>query len=466
MSLARPLVAALAAAALAPAPARAGAALVARTETSDGGGLAIEDPSGIASLPNGHFVVVDDHSEGSPRFRGENLWELDLAARRSVRAQDLRPVTSEPSDVAFCAQLDALVVADDDALRLLLFSPAGEPRGAIDLAAAGAKDPEGVACDAQGGRIFVADGKARQVLELANDGALVRRLDLSGLPFANAQGIAWDAARERLILVSDEPPALFELDRDGSLVAAQDLVALGARRPRGLSLGPASEGRGTSLYVADAGERHVPDGRILEVALGARPAGARVRTALAGDVDGFGFRGDEPGFAQGDLDHDGLLEPGERLPDAPLAEPPRDAGDPPGTDAPVLVGESQPLRIDLPVELGGGEPVWARLTLVVGGARALPGRRSIVRADGRLLGELIPARDDRIVAGRIGATLLELPPAALRELRDGRLRVEIAREPGSGENRLWLDFVRLEVAVAPAAPPARPQAAPKKGGNS
>jgi hypothetical protein len=132
----------------------------------------------------------------------------------------------------------------------------------------------------------------------------------------------------------------------------------------------------------------------------------------------------------------------------------------------VTVREAQPLALDLALPLRGAEPVWARLTLVVGGARALPGRRSVVRADGRLLGELIPTREDRIHAGMIGATVLELPPAALRDLRDGRLRIEIAREAGTGENQILVDFARLEVATAPAAPPTRPHGAPRKGGDS
>jgi hypothetical protein len=465
---------ALAAASLAAAgDARAGAALVARTELFDGSRLRIESPSGITRLPDGRFAIVDAEIERSPRFRSENLWEVDLAGRRSLRSVDLTGVTAEPSDVAWCPPLDALLVTDDDELRLHRISRSGAPAEAIDLAALGARDPEGVACAPEIGRIFVADGKGRQVLELTLEGAPVRRIDLSGSPFRSAEGIGWDPARGRLLVVSDDPPALFELTREGSLVAAFDLEQLGLVRPGGVTLAPAGSGPGTSLYVVDGGVRQEADGRIFELALSLRPERATSRTQLLGDVDGFGFRGDEPGFALGDLDHDGLLEPGERLPDAPLERPARDPADVSGTDEPVAVGEGRPLVLEHALALGSEEPVWARLSLVVGGARALGGRRNVVRADGHLLGEVLPTRDARIHPGMIGATVLELPPEALRDLRDGHLRVEIAREPGTGSDELWVDSSRLEVSTVPARAPASPSAPPgggpgalNKGGDS
>jgi hypothetical protein len=455
--------AALAAAALAPAaPSRAGVALVARTETC-GGDLHVEDPSGIAALPGGAFAVVDAGIERSPRFRGESLWEIDLGARSRRRALDLTPVTREPSDVTWCADREALLVTDDDELLLHVLSRSGERRATLDLGRVGARDPEGVAC-AGAGAVLVADGKGGEVLELSPAGALVRRIDLSELPVENAEGIAFDPESGGLLLVSEDPPSLVELTRDGALVAAHDLRRLGAERPRGVALAPAADGRGTSVYVADGGEPGEADGRIFELARVRRPAGAPVRTGLVGDVDGFGFRGDEPGFARGDLDGDGLLESGERLPEAAAGPAQRDPGDAPGTDAPVEVSEGHPLVLEHALELGGAEPVWARLTLLVGGARALGGRRSAVRADGHLLGEVLPTLGKHLHPGMIRASVLELPPAALRDLRDGRLRVEIAREPGTGSDELWIDFSRLEVAVA--APPNAARGALRQGGDS
>ena len=47
------------------------------------------------------------------------------------------------------------------------------------------------------------------------------------------------------------------------------------------------------------------------------------------------------------------------------------------------------------------------------------------------------------------ATVIELSPASLRELADGELRVEIARDPASGDDDVMVDYSSLEVAVAP-----------------
>jgi uncharacterized protein YjiK len=445
--------------------ARAGAALVARMPIS-GTGPSVADPSGIAHLASGRFAVVGADA---------SLWEIDAQSGTSRRVVDLSGVVRHPSDVAWCAGRGTFLVTDDDEARLHELEASGARRATIDLAALGAEDPEGVACAADPDRLFVADGKARQVLELGPDGRLVERFGVH-LPFESAEGIAWDPASDHLLLVSDDPPALVELTRNGSLVAIHDLFGLGAVHPRGIALVRAEGGDGTRIWLIDAGAEAASDARILELSIVRRPPGARLRTNLAGDVDGFGFEGDEPGFALGDLDHDGLLEPGERLPSARAWPDRRDPDDPPGTDAPVSLCEKSPLVVEHALELGGAEPAWGRLTLVVGGARALPGWRSVVSADGRVLGEVVPTRDDRLYAGTIGANVLELSPPALRALRDGRLRVEIAREAGTGCDDVMLDFSRLEVALAGAtapAPPARRSSAPAlsgalddRGGNS
>jgi hypothetical protein len=182
-----------------------------------------------------------------------------------------------------------------------------------------------------------------------------------------------------------------------------------------------------------------------------RPRGARTLVDWVGDADGFGFQGDEPGFAAGDLDHDGLLEPGERLPARPGAEEPpfdnRSPEDGAAMDVLLPVGEGAPLRLTHAIPLGGALPQWARLTLAVGDARALPGARSLVRADGRLVGEIVGTRGERLHAGTIELTILELPPQTLLDLADGAVRVEIARAPGTGSDDIMLDYSRLEVAV-------------------
>ncbi|MEN8184116.1 MAG: SdiA-regulated domain-containing protein [Myxococcota bacterium] len=433
--------------------ASAGAALVGRTEIWREEGPHIRNAAGVAWVGEpARLSVIDGDAAGAGPAR---LFELDLSGLEPARAQELAAFAEEASGLAHDPTKDAFFVSDDDALRLYRVDRRGRRLATLDLGRVGARDPEGVAYGPGIDRLFVADGRARRVLELDTSGGLVASVDLEPLGVQAAEGIAYDADSDHLLVVSDDAPAIFEITRDGTLVGSYDLLELGILRPRGLALAPVRRGSGPAaprhVFVADAMNPDHRDGRIVEVALGHRPEGARVETTLLGDVDGFGFRGDEAGFPSGDLDHDGLLEPGERLPlSAGGAFPDRrELSDPPTTDLGFEVSESRPLVLEVVLDPSDEAPLWARVTLVVGGARALPGRRNLVRADGWLLGEVIPTRDDRIHAGMIGSSVLELPPAALRELTDGRLRIELTRAPGSGSDTVMVDYCRLEVAFAP-----------------
>jgi len=433
--------------------AHAGVALVRRIETWTGEGPRIGNPSGLARLASGSLLVVDAEVDETPPPAAVNFWELEPGGRRARRALDLSAFIRQPSGLAHHAARGSLYVIDDDALRLYELDAGGRPVLHFDLAALGARDPEGLAFDARREHLYVADGRGRQVLELTTAGALVSSFSLAEAGIEEAEGIAHDPATDHLYVVSDRDGLLVEVTRRGELVAAHSLVELGAVRPHGLTLARAGDAPGeTRFLVADAMSRHHPDGRILEVALMRRPTDARHVTSLVGDVDGFGFRGVEPQFARGDLDHDGLLEAGERLPLSGRRPGEtldnRDPADDPATDLLRSVREDAPLRFEHRIEVGGQSAAWARLTLLVGDARALPGARTQVLADGRLVGELIPTRDKRLHAGAIAATVLELPPDVLRDLGDGALRVELTREAGSGSDELMLDYSRLEVAVA------------------
>ncbi len=436
--------------------ARGGVALVRRIDTWNGSGLRIANPSGLAFVPStGSFWIADEQAGRGAGPRAEDAWEVDLAAPRVLRVLDLTPASYGASDLAYHPGRGTFFLTDDDALRLVEVDLEGRAVATTDLGELGAHDPEGIACDPAGDRLFVADGHGEQVLELTGSGSLVGSFSLEELDFDNAEGIAYDPRSDHLFLVSDEDGGLLlELTREGRLVQAHGLLELGAVRPRSLVLAPSSDPAAapgtTSFYVADERTKDEPDGAILELARVARPRSARVLVHLVGDVDGFGFASDAEGFAAGDLDHDGVLEPGERLPGTLRAPPPFDLRapeDPRATDALLSTTEDAPLRFAHTLDLGGRPALWARLTLVVADARALPGARNLVRADGRLVGELVGTRDDELHPGQVEATVLELAPALLRELADGVLQVEIARAPGTGSDDVMLDYSRLEVAV-------------------
>lgn len=436
--------------------ARAGAVLVRRLETWGGPGLRIENPSAIAFVPeSGHFFVAEARADEPSVQTRESLFELGPDADATLHALDLSPVVREPSGMAYHPQRKTLFIADDDEIELHEVALDGRPIARLDLSSLGAKDPQGVACDAQSGHVFIADGRGEQVLEITPAGSLVATLDFEDLDFENAEGIAL-LPSGHLLVVDGKRLRLHELTRAGARVASTDLAPLGVVRAHGLALAPSSDPSDAaatlSLYIVDDLIKKAPDGRIVEIGLVRRPRGGRTRVDLLGDVDGFGFRGDEPGFADADANHDGILEPGEQLPGGLLGRGDpvdnREPEDAPATDVLLIVSESSPLRFALALPPGGVQPLWARLTLVAGDARASSLQRSLVRADGHLLGELLGSTGESLAAGEIVATVLELSPAALADLRDGRLSVELARPAGSGDDDIMLDYARLEVAVA------------------
>jgi hypothetical protein len=433
----------------------AGPVLLERMDTFEPAGLPVADPSSVAQGPDGTIFVTD-----ASRWKGEpspehNLWQIDRATRSVVRAYGLR-FTREPAGVAYHPGRDTIFITDDDELALLEVDRNGRKLREIDLGDLGARDPEGVAIDVEGDRLFIADGRGRQILVVSTSGRLLHSLSLEQAGMRNAEGIAYDPRTRRLFAVDGKGGTLFELDEEGVLLGAYDLAALGIVAPEGIGLVADDAARsaihGPRLLIADELVHEQADGRIVEVALLRRPDESRVLTSLVGDADGFGFRGGEPGFAAVDRDHNGRLEPGEQVPGHALSTSGpadhREAEDDRATDALLIVASGAPLTLSHRVALESTAPLWARLTLVVADARALPLQRSWVRADGVLLGEVVGARGQRLAPGAVVQTSIELPPAALEQLRDGRLVVEIERPPGSGSDELWLDYSRLEVAVA------------------
>ena len=436
-------------------PATAGPVLLDRMDTFETGGLPVADPSSVSAGPGTTIFVTD-----ASRWKGEpspehNLWEIDRATRRVVRAYRLR-ITREPAGMAYHPGRDTFFITDDNELELLEVDRNGKKLQKIDLDDFGARDPEGIAIDVEGERLFIADGRGRQILVVSTDGRLLRSLPLPHPGPSNAEGIAYDPHTRHLFVVDGDGGTLFELDEDATLLGAYDLAALGIVSPEGISFVSQASAEATAsdprFLIADELIHKQADGRIVEIALTRRPADSRLITSLVGDPDGFGFRGSETGFPAVDRDRNGRLEIGEQLPGGALAgSGPMDNREPEddrATDALLVVAEGAPLSLTHRVDLDSAPPLWARLTLVVADSRSLPLHRNWVVADGVLVGELIGARGRRLVPGAVMQTSFELPPAALEQLRDGQLVVEIQRPPGDDDDELWIDYSRLEVAVA------------------
>lgn len=441
--------------------ARAAAALVNLTETWTPHGRDIANPSAITYVPSaegnsGSFFVADVHYAADESFVSSRAVALGADLEPRDTGFDLGDLTRDPSGLAYHPTRKTFFVTDDDEVELYEIGLDGRHIQTIDLSDLGSRDPEGIACDPTHGILFIADGRAQRILEITPDGDLQRSFSVAGIPgFREAEGITYDPRNGHLYVTTGKSAVLFELTRGGNVVAAFDLDVLGAQRPRGVTLAPSTDPSDAPddlhFFVVDNAAKKQPQGRLLEIKLAQRPSAAFHVTSLVGDVDGFGFSGLEPDFAAGDLDHNGLLERGEQLPNSILGASTLASARNRPTDSMLVTREDMPIVIDHDFALGTehpATPTWARLTLVVGDARTRAGTRNVVRVDGRRVGEVIGTVRKELKAGAIATTVIQLPPAVLDELSDGSARIEIAREPGTGSDDIMIDYSRLEVAVA------------------
>lgn len=431
----------------------AGPVLLGRLELWDAGERRVFDASDLSFEPSsGSFFVCDAHA--AARGEAGGLIRIPMQGVAPTQSFDLSTFTRKPAGVAFDPSRKTLFLVDDDELTLHEIDMDGRLLHSADLAALGAKDPEGIASDAARARLFIADGRAQRVLIVSTAGTAQGSIAFPDASLADAEGIAYDPQSGHLFLVEGREGGLFELDEAGALVGSHDLRALGVVSPQGIALAPSSDPGDApelqSLYIADELVSKQADSRIVEIRLVVRPPGTRLLTSFVGDADGFDLSGSEAGFAMADRDRDGRIEPGEVLPQGVAAGPTR-----PGpsraaeaTDARIRVTEQRPIALEHALDLHGAEPLWARLTLVAADAMALPLARNLVLADGVLIGELAGMTDSRLEPAAVVETAIELPPAALAKLRDGQLRIQLLRPSGEGDDELWLDFSRLEVAVA------------------
>jgi len=456
--------------------ARAAASLVNLYETWTAEGRGIENPSAITFVPGdggddgngdrGTFFIADVIYDRKEKIVASRLVALGADLEPLGRGIDLHGVTREPTGLAFHSTRKTFFITDNDEVELHEIDLQGRRIQTIDLSDLGASDPEGVAFNSTNGTLFVADGRAQRILEISADGDLIRTFSVEDIAgFREAEGIAFDPRNGHLYVTTGKSGALFELTRGGTVVAAFDMHVLGSARPRGVALAPTSDPNDAPedlhLFVVDDVSRKQPQGRLLEIALMRRPLTAKHVTSLNGDVDGFGFDGTETNFAAGDLNHNGILERGERLPESVLGDADPRKRHSSSTDAMVLAREELPITIDHTFDLRTQSadpanslerapvtPLWARLTLIIGDARTRAGTRNVVWVDGRRVGEVVGSVQKELKAGAIASTVIDLAPAVLRELSDGSARIEISRDPGTGSDDIMIDYSRLEIAVA------------------
>jgi DNA-binding beta-propeller fold protein YncE len=249
----------------------------------------IPDPSGIAYNPlTGKLVLSDAEIEEDPLFNPTSIFEFNLTG--GAPTASFRPLyTSEPTGLAIDAARGVMYVSDDDAftINVVSLNDPSQRLWSFDSRAVGADDPEDVAVDPVTGNLFIVNGLSRTLQEVEVDlaGGAVSRVD--GFTFSDSgirdpEALAYDPVLDMFLVGGGFGPDIWLVDREGSTLDVLTLLrdhrntqtdaASGSIRTsvKDIELAPASDGSGaTHIYVADFGDSHKVDGRIIEIAPGA-----------------------------------------------------------------------------------------------------------------------------------------------------------------------------------------------------
>lgn len=241
--------------------------------------LGSTDPSGIAYVPGMGLFVCDSEVEESPFSRTTNLWKLQPDGTL-VQSFSLLNFTNEPTGLAFDSSTQRLYICDDDAFKLSWVNPATPTvrQGQFDLKPLGCNDPEDVAVNPSNGHLFIANGSAggRSIIEINNTGSQVFSTVTLPAEIKDPEALAYDPAHDVFFVGGGFSPDIWIVDRSGNILQKLDVLE-GFRntntsaKVKDLELAPSSDPNDDpgklNLFVADYGNSHVSDGRMIEIDL-------------------------------------------------------------------------------------------------------------------------------------------------------------------------------------------------------
>lgn len=245
----------------------------------------IPDPSGITYNPlTGKLILSDAEIEEDPVFSDISIFEFDLAGGGPTAA--FRPgYTTEPTGLAIDAANGVIYVSDDDEFIINvvdLNDPAGR-LWSFDSRTVGADDPEDVAVDPVTGNLFIVNGLSRSLQEVQVDHvnrsvSLVDSFTFGDPGILDPEALAYSADHDLFLVGGGFGPNIWLVGRDGNTIDVMTLLEdyrnTATDAPSGsirtnvkdIALAPASSGSGaTHIYVADFGDSHKIDGRIIEI---------------------------------------------------------------------------------------------------------------------------------------------------------------------------------------------------------
>jgi hypothetical protein len=252
------------------------------------------DPAGLTYWSTQDRLVISDSEVNEmPIFEDANVFVVTLNGALTGRS-NVRPVTQEPTDVAFNPLNGHFFYSDDDDDKIFQVnrqpdSDAGEDDivAELDTTEFDSSDPEGLAFDPNGPtgpRLFVVDGSSRHVYEIraGEDGSFtdetitVTGTDVGDHGIVDPEGIEFDSASGNLFVLDsyvdpDGKAFIYELTTGGDLVNTIDISVADPVMPAGITLAPSSDDNNlTSFYIVDRGvdnndDREENDGRLYEL---------------------------------------------------------------------------------------------------------------------------------------------------------------------------------------------------------
>jgi len=243
------------------------------------------DPAGITYVPGQGLFVSDSEVEEGPFLRTTNLWKLQPDGTLD-QSYSLLNFTNEPTGLAFDSGTGRMYISDDDKFKIFWVDP-NNPTvklGQFDLKPLGCNDPEDVAVNPNNGHLFICNGDqiagptSRSIVEINNTGTQVFSTIVLPEEVKDPEALCYDASHDVFYVGGGFSPNIWVVDHNGTILQTIDVLA-GFRNPTGptsaavkdLELAPSSDPNDDpgklNLFVADYGNSHVSDGRLIEIDL-------------------------------------------------------------------------------------------------------------------------------------------------------------------------------------------------------
>ena len=244
------------------------------------------DPSALAYVPGasgspGTLFLSDSEVDEEPFYKANNLFALRTDGSL-VNSYSLASFTKEPTGLAFDTMSGRLLVCDDDKYKIWSLDPSNPTANPVvlvnDTRTIGATDPEDLATDGKG-NIFIANGIPHTITTYNTITKTATSVTLDGSIIKDPEALAYDPVRDVFFVGGGFSYKIWIVSREGKILDTLTLlkdyrngVSGTSAKVKDLEFAPSSDPnddpRKMNLYVADYGNSHVNDGRLIEIDLG------------------------------------------------------------------------------------------------------------------------------------------------------------------------------------------------------